>query len=60
MSFQNKQEDIYSNLEAFNTPASNEDEIYSQLHSCGANNIPHSQIRCIPTRILQKLISLLK
>ena len=45
INFQNKQEDIYGNLEAYYTPASNEDEIYSQLKSCGTNNIPHVQIR---------------
>ena len=45
INFQNKQEDIYGNLEAYYAPASNEDEIYSQLKSCGTNNIPHVHIR---------------
>jgi hypothetical protein len=45
INFQNKQKDIYGNLEAYYAPASNEDEIYSQLKSCGTNNIPHVQIR---------------
>ena len=45
INFQNKQEDIYGNLEAYYAPASNEDEIYSQLKSCRTNNIPHVHIR---------------
>ena len=45
INFQNKQEDIYGNLEAYYAPASNENEIYSQLKSCGTNSIPHVQIR---------------
>ena len=49
INFQNKQEDIYGNLDAYYAPASNEDEIYSQLQSCGTNNIPHNQIRLIST-----------
>jgi hypothetical protein len=44
MIVQNKQEDIYGNLKAYYAPASNEDEIYSQLKSCGTNSIPHIQI----------------
>ena len=42
---QNKEEDIYGGLDAFYEPASNENEIYSQLQSCGVKSIPHSQIR---------------
>ena len=42
---QNKEEDIYGGLDAFYEPASNENEIYSQLKSCGVKSIPHSQIR---------------
>ena len=45
INFQNKKVDIYGDLEAYYAPASNEDEIYSQLKSCGTNNIPHVQIR---------------
>ena len=45
INFQNKQEDIYGNLEAYHAPASNEDEIYAQLKSCGIKNIPHIQIK---------------
>ena len=45
VNFQNKQEDIYGNLEAYYAPASNEDEIYSQLKSCGIQSIPHNQIK---------------
>ena len=48
VNFQNKQEDIYGNLAAYYAPASNEDEIYSQLESYGTNNIPHNQIRLVP------------
>ena len=43
--FQNKQEDIYGNLDAYYAPASDESEIYTQLQSYGVNNIPHTQIR---------------
>ena len=42
---QNKEEDIYGGLDAFYEPASNENDIYSQLQSCGVKSIPHSQIR---------------
>ena len=49
INLQNKQEDIYGNLAAYYAPASNEDEIYSQLESYGTNNIPHNQIRLVPT-----------
>jgi hypothetical protein len=42
---QNKEEDIYGGLDAFYEPASNENEIYSQLKSSGVKSIPHSQIR---------------
>ena len=49
INFQNKQEDIYGNLAAYYAPASNEGEIYSQLKSCGTNNIPHNQIRLVST-----------
>ena len=43
--FQNKKEDIYGNLEAYHAPASEEDEIYSQLRMCGVTNISHSEIK---------------
>ena len=43
--FQNKKEDIYGNLEAYHAPASEEDEIYSQLRMCGVTNISHAEIK---------------
>ena len=42
---QNKQEDIYGNLDAYYAPASEENEIYSQLKTCGVVNISHRQIK---------------
>ena len=50
--FQNKQEDIYGSLAAYYAPASNEDEIYSQLKSCGTKNIHHDQIRLTLANII--------
>ena len=41
---QNKHEDIYGNLNAFYMPASEEEELYSQLKSCGINNIQRKEI----------------
>ena len=43
--FQNKQEDIYGNLAAYYTPASDENGIYSQLKTCGIMNILHNHIK---------------
>ena len=42
---QNKQEDIYGNLDAYYAPASEESEIYSQLKICGVINILHRHIK---------------
>ena len=52
INFQNKQEDIYSTLDAYYAPATTEDEIYSQLKTCGTNSIHHDQIRLISTYTL--------
>ena len=43
--FQNKEEDIYGNLEAYRAPASEENEIYAQLRTCGVTNISHTEIK---------------
>ena len=43
--FQNKEEDIYGNLDAYYAPASEENEIYSQLKTCGVVNISHRWIK---------------
>ena len=41
INFQNKQEDIYGNLEAYYAPASNEDEIYSQPYLTSILGLPY-------------------
>ncbi|XP_064386577.1 ephrin receptor 1-like isoform X2 [Halichondria panicea] len=41
---QNKEEDIYSNVDPFQAPAADEDEIYSQLHSWGILNLSSSDV----------------
>ena len=42
---QNKQEDIYGNVNEFLQPASEENELYAQLKAYGIRNIPSSFIQ---------------
>ena len=42
---QNKQEDIYGNLEEYLQPATGENELYAQIKACGIKNIPSNHIQ---------------
>ena len=42
---QNKQEDIYGNVEEYLQPATGESELYAQIKACGIKNIPSNLIQ---------------
>ena len=42
---QNKEEDIYGNVEEYLQPATGENELYAQIKACGIQNIPSNLIQ---------------